>query len=51
MWAAMGSNHGLLDFIILLTNSVISHDKCGILGYKMLKNFVIFGDICEALGY
>ena len=41
----------LLNFITLLTNSVISYDKCGILGYKVLRNFVIFGDTCETLGY
>ena len=51
MWAAMVSNHCLLDFIILLTNSVISYDKCGILGYKVLRNFVVFGDTHETLGY
>ena len=51
MWAGMVSNHCLLDFIVLLTNSVISYDKCGILGYKVLRNFVICGDICETLGY
>ena len=47
----MVSNHCLLDFIILLTNSVISYDKCGILRYKVLRNFVIFGNTCETLGY
>ena len=51
MWAAMVSNHCLLDFIILLTNSVISYDNYGILGYKVLRNFVIFGGTCEILGY
>ena len=47
----MVSDHCLLDFIILLTNSVISYDKCGILGCKVLRKFVIFGDTCETLGY
>ena len=51
MLETMVSNHCLLDFIILLTNSVISYDKCGILGFKVLRNFVIFGDTCEILGY